>query len=708
MNNNSNQTKNEDSFEFSTTSEEQNFSLPQKPFFLSSPSTLPLQSTRKVSDAALESSELFIQNCQPNKQSSHTLDETENKNCQIDQADAFSLQNSQIQDGQQQTNEVLGKPKKSNEPKARTLKDTIIQITKKSLNNKKSQKGKTQQKIFEKDLGEEGDDNNDFDEETSSPQQASNNIIKKKKIRKACRFNYIEHYINHHQLSHRIETDEIIFENESFIPTNYQPNQYFNDNPISFFTLVNIHKRVQRTEHIFNNKKKNNGVATSKSSTLNSNNKGSSILTTNQSSQLVQDQSQQQNIKSTSSQSILPGGFNMNNIINSNQPIKQLSNKQNGKSNQSAKKSSNNSLQQTQSSNSSNLLSKKKDYVNIYFEDRTHFQKSSLNQFIKKIKSLPGKGASLYSEAIEDFIQHKISLQKTVSYDLLENFIDGLGNFYFLRVFKQTSTDLIIDHYTLSSSLIRLLGFETSSFCSYVTSHGVPYIHDVTGNYLQYIARCMKSWVRSSENTTIDATLICADSLRIDCSENIYTRTFHNAEKEEYYLVETHVFRPKKNDNKDYLLSDQRISIFQSSFEPLQQKANQQQPQQSQQSNLINLNSESKLNHLNKASKCAIGDYLKEQNNDLLQNVLSNNINDANDILSSLLLNFAKNQTKIEFDQAANQSKVIDNNDKNLQQFKKLNSKRKASESMLLTNNNNEFDDSEKNMQKKLCKYRLL
>ncbi|EAR90952.1 hypothetical protein TTHERM_00145570 (macronuclear) [Tetrahymena thermophila SB210] len=705
MNNNSSQAKNEDSFEFSTNSEEQNFSSAQKPFFLSSPSTLPLQGIRKVSDAALESSELFIQTSQRSKQSSQTLEETENKNSQSDQGDNLSLQNSLYHDGQQEINEVLIKSKKSNESKTKTQKDSIVESAKKSLKNKKSQKGKTQQKIVEKDFGEDGDDNNDFDEETSSHLQISNNITKKKKIRKACRFNYIEHYISHHQLSHRIETDEIIFENESFIPTNYQPNQYFNDNPISFFTLVNIHKRVQRTEHIFNNKKKNNGATASKSSSLNSNNKG--CLTTNQSSQLIKDQYQSQNIKSTSSQSILQGSFNQNNNNNTNQSIKQVSNKQNGKLNQSAKKTSNNTQQQTQSSNNSNLLSKKKDYVNIYFEDRTHFQKSSLNQFIKKIKSLPGKGASLYSEAIEDFIQHKISLQKTVSYDLLENFIEGLGNFYFLRVFKQTSTDLIIDHYTLSSSLIRLLGFETSTFCSYVTSHGVPYIHDVTGNYLQYIARCMKSWVRSSENTTIDATLICADSLRIECSENIYTRTFHNAEKEEYYLVETHVFRPKKNDSKDYLLSDERINIFQSSFEPIQQKNNQQQSQQSQQSNLINLNSESRLKQLDKTSKRAIENGLKEQNKNLLYNVLENNINDANDLLSSLLLNLAKNQTKIEFD-ATNQSQVNDNNDKYLQQFKKLNSKRKVSESMLIINNNNEFDDSEKKIQKKLCKYRLI
>lgn len=78
----------------------------------------------------------------------------------------------------------------------------------------------------------------------------------------------------------------------------------------------------------------------------------------------------------------------------------------------------------------------------------------------------------------------------------------------------------------------------------------------------------MKSWVRSSENITLDSVLVCADSLRIECSENIYTRTFHNASKQEYYLVETHVFRPKKNDSKDYLLSDERIRIFQSSFEP--------------------------------------------------------------------------------------------------------------------------------------------
>lgn len=71
------------------------------------------------------------------------------------------------------------------------------------------------------------------------------------------------------------------------------------------------------------------------------------------------------------------------------------------------------------------------------------------------------------------------------------------------------------------------------------------------------------------KNITIDSVLICADSIRIDCTENIYTRTFHDEDKQEYYLVETHVFRPKKTELKEYLLSVERIGIFESFFKPI-------------------------------------------------------------------------------------------------------------------------------------------
>ena len=73
------------------------------------------------------------------------------------------------------------------------------------------------------------------------------------------------------------------------------------------------------------------------------------------------------------------------------------------------------------------------------------------------------------------------------------------------------------------------------------------------------MSSCVKTWVKSSENIVLDGELIAQDCIRVECKENIYTRSFQDEKSLEYFLVETHVFRLKQNEIREYLLSADRI-----------------------------------------------------------------------------------------------------------------------------------------------------